>query len=129
MEMKKKNESGQAIVEFALLIPLFLILIAAVIDFGWVLTHELSLSSAVREGARVGITCASEDNFELQVKTRVQRVAAAPPSSTLSVTVSSEGGDVVVKANYDLQLLTPVGKLLFGSMSFKIENSCTMKAE
>lgn len=133
--MKKKKESGQAIVEFALVLPIFLLLLCAVIDFGWVLTHELTLSSAVREGARTGITCVSESDFQTQVKNRVQTVASVPSSSTLTVTAtktnmaSPKDGDVVVQASYDLQLLTPMGKLIFGSMQYEIENSCTMKAE
>ena len=34
------------------MLPLLLIMLFAIIDFGWVLTQQLSVSAAAREGAR-----------------------------------------------------------------------------
>lgn len=50
--MTAERDRGAAAVEFALVLPLLLIMLFAIIDFGWVLTQQLSVSAAAREGAR-----------------------------------------------------------------------------
>ena len=49
---KMFKEEGGAIVEFGLILPIFLLLIFAVIEYGWFFTHEIVLTNAVNEGAR-----------------------------------------------------------------------------
>jgi hypothetical protein len=45
---------GQGLVEFALVLPVFLILLLGMLEFGFAFTHNLTLEYATREGARVG---------------------------------------------------------------------------
>lgn len=47
-----KNEHGQAMVEFALILPILLLFIAGIIDFGWIYHNQLSANNASREAAR-----------------------------------------------------------------------------
>lgn len=49
-----KNKNGQALIEFALLLPILLLLVLAMIEYGWLLNAKITLNSAAREGARVG---------------------------------------------------------------------------
>lgn len=46
------REDGQALVEFALVLPLFLILLTAILQFGSAYNKYLTLNDAVRDGAR-----------------------------------------------------------------------------
>lgn len=48
--------SGQALVEFALVAPLLVVLILAVIEFGWYVAVSTAVTAASREGARHGST-------------------------------------------------------------------------
>jgi len=48
----RTNEQGAAAVEFALILPLFLVLILGLIDFGRLFFCEVSLNSSAREAAR-----------------------------------------------------------------------------
>ncbi len=48
------SERGFAIVEFGLILPLLLLLLAAVADFGVAFQMKQVLSSAAHEGARIG---------------------------------------------------------------------------
>jgi Flp pilus assembly protein TadG len=52
-----KHQAGQDLVEFALVLPILLSLLLAIIELGFVVLSWVSLDNAVREGARVGITC------------------------------------------------------------------------
>ncbi|NTU88636.1 MAG: hypothetical protein HGA54_01855 [Actinobacteria bacterium] len=56
MSVKKRfmeKEEGQSLVEFALILPIMLLLIVAVIDFGWYFYAKANFNNASRESARM----------------------------------------------------------------------------
>ena len=53
--MRRHRSRGQALVEFALILPIFLIMLMTVIDVGRAIWAQNSLASAAREGARYAI--------------------------------------------------------------------------
>jgi Flp pilus assembly protein TadG len=52
---RSKRERGQATIEFALVVPIFLVMLFALFEFGRGLVEYTSISNAAREGARAGI--------------------------------------------------------------------------
>lgn len=50
-----KKEKGQSLVEFALVIPILLIFILAIIEYGWLLNAKITLTSAARESVRAAV--------------------------------------------------------------------------
>lgn len=48
------GERGQSLVELAMIMPVFLLLLTAVLEFGLAFNHHLTLEYATREGARAG---------------------------------------------------------------------------
>ncbi|MGA3319057.1 MAG: TadE/TadG family type IV pilus assembly protein, partial [Candidatus Korobacteraceae bacterium] len=55
-KMTKANDSGQALVESAISLSLFLLLVLGTIDFGYLFSTKLTLQNAVRQGGRYAIT-------------------------------------------------------------------------
>jgi len=55
------SERGNAMVEFAIILPLLLIVVFGIIDFGRALYTANNLTAAVREGARLASTQISPD--------------------------------------------------------------------
>jgi Flp pilus assembly protein TadG len=56
--MKRKklhSESGAALVEFAIVLPLLLLFLFGIIEFGFLLFNKAMLTNAAREGARAGV--------------------------------------------------------------------------
>jgi hypothetical protein len=47
------KEEGQAALEFALVLPLFLLLIFAIIDFGWLFYNYINVENSARNAARI----------------------------------------------------------------------------
>jgi Flp pilus assembly protein TadG len=49
----KRSERGANLVEFALVLPLLLLILAGVVDFGYAFHDYIIITNAAREGARV----------------------------------------------------------------------------
>ena len=112
------RDRGSVAVEFALLLPVLLLILFGVIDFGRAISYQITLTQAAREGARV----ASLGGSTSAVTTRAQS-AAYPITPVPTVTVISScpaGVDAVVKVSYTYQFITPVGAFasMFGTASF-----------
>lgn len=52
---KKRDEEGQGTVEFALILPILLLVIFGIIDFGWLFFNETMLSNIARSSARKAV--------------------------------------------------------------------------
>ena len=55
MNSRKMNrrEKGQSMVEFAFVLPLFLLLVMGIIDFGWLFYNYISVENSARNAARI----------------------------------------------------------------------------
>ncbi len=102
----RRGRRGQALVEFALVLPIFLLIIFGMVDIGRYVYLTNAFNEAAREGARYGsveqwsYTCpssvpvASQDRFTCTAATALGRIAAAPAYvNTPTVTCYSKGGD------------------------------------
>jgi Flp pilus assembly protein TadG len=112
---KGSRQRGQSLVEFALVIPLFLVLVFGIIDFGLGLKSWITITNAAREGARfAAITCSTATNDDGVIATTEE--AAADLSDDVTVTVTNCPGDatesVTVAVEYDYELITPLGGML-----------------
>ena len=84
MTRRRGRQRGQGLVEFALFVPLFLVLLFTMLDFGFALYTNLTLEYASREGARVGsalaagsttLPCAKVDDHVIAAVQRVLQSA------------------------------------------------------
>ncbi|MBO1265976.1 pilus assembly protein [Proteiniclasticum sp. SCR006] len=86
LEIHKKEE-GQGLVEFALVLPILLLFLLGIIEFGWLFNARISLTSAAREGARV----AAVSNINHQAK--AEEAVTSSLSGASGVVVTSVGYD------------------------------------
>ncbi len=110
---RKHGEKGQALVEFALLVPIFLILMFAIVDFGMGFYSWITVTNGAREGARLGAVLASAD----EITDRVYDSVVLPDEDTkMTVTVTNAQGapgeSVVVQVDYDYDFMTPLAGLV-----------------
>jgi Flp pilus assembly protein TadG len=52
---RHRSRFGQALVEFALVFPIFMLVLAGIMDFGFMLYSRMSVINAAREGARAAV--------------------------------------------------------------------------
>ena len=57
-----RTERGQGLVEFALVLPVFMILLLGLVEFGFIFAHHQGLEYASREGARTASALANGQN-------------------------------------------------------------------
>ncbi len=82
------EERGQSLVEFSFVVPVFLLLLLGMLEFGIAFTHDQTLTYATREGARSGAALAAGNNaypcttpnFDAPIIAAVQRVLESPGS-------------------------------------------------
>ena len=65
---KINTQNGAALVEFAIVLPLLLILVFGIIEFGVMFYDKAVITNASREGARAGITGVADSDIEDIVK-------------------------------------------------------------
>ena len=105
------QQRGQALVEFALVIPLFLLLIFAVIDFAWAFRNYAVVTNASREGARVGAVQGTESDITAATVSKSDGLLTNADVS-VSNAQGAEGSSVVVTADYDYEYITPLGSII-----------------
>ncbi|HOG89211.1 MAG TPA: TadE/TadG family type IV pilus assembly protein [Smithella sp.] len=66
--MKKLNERGVSAVEFALILPVLVLILFGIVEFGLILYNQQVITNASREGARAGILFASTRPTEQEIK-------------------------------------------------------------
>ena len=128
----KRTERGQGLVEFALVVPMLLLILMAIIDFGRIFQANVTLTNAVREGARWG----SRGYTASESQSRITEAAAGLPLSGNSVTIPGTAGEqVTATASMTVTLITPIGPLMGmvagGSMNsaFTLTRTAVMRRE
>ena len=108
----RRNEKGQAMVEFAIVAPILLLLVFGIVQFGILFNNYLTLTDAVRTGARQAAVSRTLSDPVTTTKNRVTSAAASTLKTTdLDITVDPydpingthswvQGGDVTVTATY-----------------------------
>jgi Flp pilus assembly protein TadG len=98
-----RSQKGQSLTEFALALPILVLLLFAVIQFGIVFNNYVTLTDATRAGARKAAVARQLTNPQSAVISAVRSSAIDLNQSDLSVTVNSTfqpGADVTVTATY-----------------------------
>ena len=109
----KDGEKGQALVEFALLVPILVLLVFAIVDFGMGFYSWIAITNGAREGARLGVVAGTQAEIVDRVATTVDLTNEA---SNMTVTVTNAQGQpgesVVVRVDYDYVFITPLAGLV-----------------
>ena len=98
-----RNERGQTMTEFALVLPILAVLLFGVIQFGIVFNNYVTLTDAVRAGARKGAVGRFSSTPANDVQTAVKNSAGGLDQAQINITVNSSwtpGADVSVTATY-----------------------------
>ena len=131
------SERAASLVEFAIVLPFFALLVLGIVDFGLALQSRGSAGNAAREAARFGAVGATPAEMEArareaaggldQAKLTVTVTCTKPDSSPCSLSPSNiaEGDVLVARVDYDYTFINP---LLFSS-TIEVSASARMRYE
>ncbi len=112
---RRRRDRGSVAVAFALVLPVLLLIVFGIIDFGRALNAQMELTGAAREGVRL----AALGYPDAAIQARV--AATAPDLSGVTVTVTAScppgagpAADGQVDVSYSFSFITPIGAL-FGA--------------
>ncbi len=145
IRIARRRRRGLSIVETALAIPIFLLLVFGIVDIGRVLFAHMTLQHAVREGGRFAVTGRSSPGTggsHPRLDSIIQVVVddSAPFRLTTSdVLISSVGGGsgsaggpgdrVTIAVIYPVRLLTPLIGAFFRNGAFVVDVATTFRNE
>lgn len=123
----QKSEKGQTFIEFALVLPVLLLLVLGMLEYGWMLNAKISVTAAAREGARASSVLGEEKSSQAYT------VASAAANKYMGtgtldaddVIVTVASGNVTVSISYEKEPL--IGLYIKDSML--IGSSVTMRME
>ena len=117
---------GQSVAEFALVLPLFIMTLAILVDLGHGIQSYVAITNAVSEGARFG---SREPHNEAGIQQRVRNELSGMGITLTSISVtypegaSAPGNPIQVKARFTFTTL--LGSI-FGYSEMPVSNSVEM---
>lgn len=145
---KSRRSRGQALAEFALVLPIFAILLFGLIDLGRFVSTSNALNSAAREGARFAsvavrpVACSGLSREQCAVTIASSRVWGASAAVTVTVSCTRYAPDgsstsiapnscrtddlLTVRAAAPFTLVTPIVAQFLGSFAMSGETSVTV---
>ncbi len=122
-----RQKEGQALVEFALVIPILIVIILAITEFGRLWMTMNVLTGAAREGARAAAVNELGTTFANNAAQNVM-TAAGMTGTTVTVSGPNAANEMTVTVQMDYTVLT--GTIVPGlSGTFQLTRSATMRWE
>ena len=138
---RDRDQRGAVVVEFALIVPLLLLIVFGILDFGYMLNRTTIVSNASRDGARTASLDGSFADICTTVKSELSQSGIAVPAacngtsgatiikidckkvdnsacgatSTTYDTLAVSGATAIVTVTYTYTWITPLIGQLFGS--------------
>lgn len=105
-----RGDRGQALVEMALVLTVLLLLLTGIIEFGRILSAQLVVSHASREGARIGVL----GKTDAEITERVLNAASVLDASKITVSITPpqsgrvRGAELRVEVSYSVDIVVPL---------------------
>ena len=137
--LERPNERGATLLEFAFILPIFVLFVFGVIDFGWAFAQNLDVKQGAREGGRVlavnggtGTATAQCQSIQTEIRGRTQDLNAASVVVLLSFTDSNGNGakDIGDLAAVTVKYpLSSVSGVLTGFLSGTMQSRVSLRLE
>lgn len=113
-----RNQKGQSLVEFAIILPIILLLLMGIVEFGMMLNSYLTIQNVAREGARLGIVGGSD----LEINTLIKSISPNLTPADITVNIvpvegSRKSGDTLkVSITYNYHMTVPIISALLNNV-------------
>jgi Flp pilus assembly pilin Flp len=123
-----KDKDGQTIIEFALLLPILIMVLFGITEFGRAIMVKNVLHTAAREGARLAAVSAVGDSLQVQARVVTVLQAASINDYQIIITTDVAAKTVEVEVTTDFEVLS--GGVLDPFMgTFQLKGKTVMRLE
>jgi len=121
-----KSEKGASAVEFALILPILIILVFGIVQFGIAFNNYITITHAAREGARIAAVDLNNTDLKNIIIERAFPVQINEDDIVISTPEGTNIGDPVeVEITYNISITIP----LVGSWDIPLKNKAIMRLE
>jgi len=121
-----KNEKGASAVEFALILPILIMLVFGIFQFGIAYNNYITITHAAREGARLAAVDLNNPLLKQIIIERAYPIPITEADITISTPEGTDIGDPVeVEITYNITVEIP----LVGSWSIPLTSKAVMRLE
>ncbi len=130
-EINTKNIRGQSLVETAIILPIIILIVMGIIEFGLLFNNYIIIANASREGARKA-ALGGTDSEIVQV---VENMTTTLKLSNMNISVSpsfdsrKHGTQVKVEVVYRASLITPIIGRFFPDEEARLTSASIMRVE
>lgn len=130
-ERSTSKRKGQTLVEAAIALPLFILILAGILDFGWLLANQLMVSNGSRDGARYAIVNSDNTSLAALVDARVRTNPGLDTGEDVSVSVafSADLLDISVTVSKKVKVLTPLVGVFVQGQQIDLTSTTVMRVE
>ena len=129
MRRTELRKRGQAMVEFALVLPILLIILMGIMEFGLVFHEYLVVTHAAREGARVAVLGGTDAEINATVTSAADSIDRGALTTTIAPGVRVRGQQVTVQVTNTVPLITPLFSAIFPQNPFPVSGTSIMRVE
>jgi Flp pilus assembly protein TadG len=129
----RRAERGQALAEFALVLPLLMLLIGGIVEFGRAWNIKQAVTDAAREGARYYVISDDLDDAEkttlVTEKVNERLALASIDAAVVSLSIAGDDKTVSISTTYNMSLVGVLLKWAGSGAGVTISTSATMRDE
>ena len=144
--VRARDDEGAVLIEFAIVIGLFFLLVFGMVDFGLAINTKTQMTNASREGARLGTV----DLDPTAVENRVREAADNLDQAILTVTITCQkpddsdctgsfpagdlrngvtGDSILVTLDYQYPMITPLPGFIDSDNKIDLQTVTEMRIE
>lgn len=122
---------GQSMVETALVLPIIILILMAIIDFGLLFNNYIVLSNASREASRKAAVGGTDAEITTLITSLTGTLNTADRTTSISPSqaLRTHGTQVTITITYNNHLLTPVVGAFFAGGSTILKSKTVMRVE
>jgi Flp pilus assembly protein TadG len=134
MRNKKALQHGQSLVEFALILPILLLILIILFDLGRAVYYYSVVHNAAREGARYGIInnesgigCITPDTAGIESAVLARAIGLNPDN--LSISSACDDAKIRVTVSYQFEPVTPLASSFLNGGMITLKSISSMNVE
>ena len=126
--VKWRDERGQSLVEFALVLPILALFLLGTIDVGRILWAHNTIAAAARDAARYASVGDANSDLQQVITSETSALQGGVSWSVNPADTRTSGDTVQVSISYPVSLLDPLMAAFLGS-HFTVASTVTMRVE